>query len=240
MFPYAFFFFWSFRILGILALGPQNRLIYQYLTNKKKEEKAASEKIADEKFRELEVGCMVCKKKFGLLNRKQRCKVCGDLVCAKCSMKKMSVKFVSEDREGAAKAAATTTRKSVKCCDLCFQGVKVIKPSARKIKWDDGDDKFVLKKMKSVGNALGSGVISGGELVGKGVGLGLSGGELVGKGLVGLGRSSIAKITSKYHIEVPIRRSITKKYIDRPDVQRSHAIKLKYFGQGREASEAAK
>ncbi|GMI24364.1 hypothetical protein TeGR_g11816, partial [Tetraparma gracilis] len=40
VFPYGFFFFWTFRLLGAVLFGPQNVFIGLYLERKKKNEKA--------------------------------------------------------------------------------------------------------------------------------------------------------------------------------------------------------
>ena len=64
------------------------------------------------------------------------------------------------------------------------------------------------------------GVAKGGLIVGKGVGN--VGGELwnvTKKGIKGL-------VQGKYTIEVPLERSMNKKFVDRPEIRRSKATKL--------------
>jgi len=61
VFPYAFFFFWLFRIISFVLFGPQNFFIGLYLERKKKAERARKMSTKAEKFRMLELGCSCCK-----------------------------------------------------------------------------------------------------------------------------------------------------------------------------------
>lgn len=243
LFPYAFFFFWFFRVLGVLLLGPQNAGVWWYLQKKKRSSKADKIKDENERFKVLETGCMVCKSHFGIFNGKHHCRSCGDAVCGECSKNKMKVQV---SMFGSEKGMLTPSKKK-RVCDLCFRGEKKIDAHKMKLAIDaakeatDEDSNVLMDGLKGtwnvtkkVGMGVGRATVMGGELVGTGlvqVGEGVvDGTTMVGKGtgklLKRTGKSIMHLVAGKYTIEVPIERSMNKKFVDRPCVYRSFAKKI--------------
>jgi len=243
VFPYAFFFFWLFRVLGVVILGPQNALVWWYLQKKKLKAKAEKIKDENERFMVLEIGCSICRKEFNLFNGKHHCRNCGDAVCGPCSTRKMKVDVAMF---GSQKGTLTPAGKK-RVCDLCFRGEKKIDPIKKAKMKEEGksaidEDSNVLfdgfKGAWNVTKKVGKGVVKGGELVGTGlvqgtvaVGEGvLDGTTMVGKGtgrlLKKTGKSLMHLVGGQYTLEVPVERSMNKKFVDRPCIDRSFASKI--------------
>ncbi|GMH62010.1 hypothetical protein TrST_g14157 [Triparma strigata] len=238
-FPYAFFFFWLSRLIGIVLLGPQNRVIWWWMMRKKRAAEAAKLKTKEEKFRVLEEGCLICKKEFGLFNGKHHCRSCGDAVCSACSTHR---KVVQVAVFGGDKGKQSDKKKRV--CDLCFRGEKVI--DQKKVEEavahadEDENENAIIEGFNSMWNVTkkaGKGVATGGELIGKGL---VKGTVAVGSGLVegtdtvvrGTGNALVktgsvfgSLFDNTYTLEVPVERINNKKFIDRPMVNRSFSTK---------------
>ena len=105
--------------------------------------------------------------------------------------------------------------------NLILQGFSTIANTTGKIGKGLGTKTLQLGEGVIKGTAdVGMGVANGGLAVGKGVGN--VGGELwnvTKKGIKGL-------VQGKYTIEVPLERSMNKKFVDRPEIMRSKATKL--------------
>ncbi|GMI08484.1 hypothetical protein TrLO_g4664 [Triparma laevis f. longispina] len=239
-FPYAFFFFWLSRILGIILLGPQNRVIWWWLMKNKRAEDASKLKTKEEKFRALETGCVLCKKEFGLFNGKHHCRSCSDAVCDACSShrKVVEVALFGGDR-------GKQSNKKKRVCDACFRGEKKVDHKAVEAAVagvdEDGDENALIEGFKGMWNVTkkaGKGVATGGEMLGKGL---VKGTVVVGNGLVegtegvvrGTG-SVLVKTGSafgslfdnNYTLEVPMERINNKKFVDRPMIDRSFSCKV--------------
>ncbi|GMI31738.1 hypothetical protein TrCOL_g8321 [Triparma columacea] len=244
IFPYAFFFFWLFRILGFVILGPQNAIIWWHLQKKKLKARAEKAKDEDERFRVLEIGCSICKAQFGLFNGKHHCRNCGEAVCGPCSPYKMKVEV---SMFGSEKGTLNPTKKK-RVCALCFRGEKVFdheKRNKMKLKAReavDDDPNLVLDGFKGAWSGVkkvGKGVARGGEFVGTGLVQGtmaVGEGVVDGTAMVGKGTGKLLKKTGKslinlgdnqYTLEVPVERSMTHKFIDRPRVDQSSAKKIR-------------
>ena len=242
IFPYRFFFYWFFRISGLLILGPQNAGVWWYAMRKKKLADVSRLKTDEEKFRALELGCHVCKKEFGLLNRKHHCRACGEVVCGNCSLNKKVVKVSLWGNE----MGKVDPKKKKRVCDLCFRGEKIVlQHKVEKVIAEagdaystlDNDENILMEGLNSiwgVTKTAGMGLAKGTELVGTGL---VKGTVAVGTGLVE-GTVEVTKGTgnillqsgkavgdlftaSKYGLEVPVTRVYDKRFIDRPVVGRS-------------------
>lgn len=77
------------------------------------------------------LGCMQCKGKFSLLNRKHHCRQCGSIVCGKCSTQR---KFMESSRTGTPK----------RVCDTCFNSDRKPEPE------DDEEDEPPTGKMDNL------------------------------------------------------------------------------------------
>jgi len=214
---------------------------------KKKLADVSKLKTEEEKFRALELGCHVCKKEFGLFNRKHHCRACGEAVCGGCSANKKEVKVSLWGNE----KGKVDPKSKKRVCDLCFRGEKIVEQhKVEKALAEAGDAYSTLDSeenilmeglngMWSVTKTAGKGLAKGTELVGTGL---VKGTVAVGTGIVD-GTVEVTKGTgkvllqsgkavgdlfgsSKYTLEVPITRVYGKRFIDRPVVDRSCSRQL--------------
>ena len=240
IFPYAFFFFWSIRIAGIVIFGPQNYVIFKYkyagiLDKIERRDSVLAQSMAEKR-------CCCCNTEFDLVYRRHHCRNCAGAVCGWCSANKMVVAVCLYGVD----AGKENVKERV--CDMCFRGERrkstITAEQTAKLVEDrkkQEEKGTILRGLRNVGNFVGD--LGGDALnltadVGKGVfkttttlvgGIGdgvLAVGEGVVDGAVGIGKGINQAITGDYIMEVPVQRSWSRRFVDRPDITRSKAKKL--------------
>ena len=255
IFPYAFFFFWFSRTFFFLLFGPQNYLFFKYLSGKGKNLVESVDVLADyirlrTKGREREnedpsvaseTFCNCCKKDFDLVYRRTHCRQCARAVCRWCAKNKMDIEVIAYgDDKGA-------TNQRAKVCDACFRGERrqsavdqgALREFAKTMERGQSAN-LLLKGLGKVGT-LGKGVFRDTAGLGLDVGKGLVGvgggivggvvdvGQKIGENVVdvgkGIGSAVNHAIMGDYVLEVPVERSWKRRYVDKPDITKSKAVK---------------